>query len=68
MRLHESCHRELHMCVCVCVLLRDISDPRGGPGAADSPSPAEQQVITGPNGLNKHDNGRSAVRQSEVRR
>lgn len=48
---------EVGVCVWVC-------DPRGGSAL----SPAEQQVITGLNGLNKHDNGRSALRQSEVRR
>lgn len=37
------------------------------PQCADSWAHEEQQVINGPNGLNKHDNGRSAVRQSEVR-
>lgn len=36
--------------------------------SGSGPSPAEQQAITSLNGLNKHDNGRSAVRQSEVRR
>lgn len=35
--------------------------------SGSGPSPAEQQAITSLNGLNKHDNGRSAVRQSEVR-
>lgn len=37
------------------------------PQCAESWAHEEQQVINGPNGLNKHDNRRSAVRQSEVR-
>ena len=58
------------MCVCVCVCecaCCDTADPLS-PVCADSRAPEEQRVITGLNGLNKHDNGRSAVRQSEVRR
>lgn len=50
------------MCAC-----SDTAEPLS-PVRADSRAPGEQRVITGLNGINKHDNGRSAVRQSRVRR
>ncbi len=52
--------------VCVCVYMCVYLRGQGRPSSArcvDSRVPEEQQVITGLNGLNKHDSGRSAVRQ-----